>query len=101
MQDLVDASRLGSAVIDGCTAAKSKSIMRIAEDVSKIAYLVRTGMRMLFRLQVLGIFPASTSTSVELDFLGGVELAWYCNADAFVGDNGRDKVDDCDGCCLC
>jgi hypothetical protein len=58
-------------------------------------------MRMLFRVQVLGIFAASTSTFVGLGPLGGDELAWYCSADVFVGDNGRDEVDDCDGWCLC
>ena len=69
--------------------------------VIKIAYLVLTGMRMLFRVQVLGIFPASASEVTEFDRLGGDELAWYCGADAFVGDNGREEVDDCDGWCLC
>ena len=67
----------------------------------KIAYLVLTGIRMLFRVQVLGIFPASASEVTEFDRLGGDELAWYCGADAFVGDNGREEVDDCDGWCLC
>lgn len=67
----------------------------------RIAYLVLTGMRMLFRVQVLGIFPASTSEVKEFDRLGGDELAWYCGAGAFVGDNGREEVDDCDGWCLC
>jgi len=58
-------------------------------------------MRILFRVQVLGIFPASTSTVVGLDSLGGDERAWSCSAETFVGDNGRDEVDDCDGLCLC
>ena len=58
-------------------------------------------MRMLFRVQVLGIFSASTSTGARLDSLGGDELAWYCDADGFVGDNGRDEVDDRDDWCLC
>jgi hypothetical protein len=51
--------------------------MRIAEGVwtLSIAYLVRTGMRMLFRVQVLGIFPASTFTIFELGSLGGDEVA--------------------------
>jgi hypothetical protein len=51
--------------------------MRIIEGVQAlaIAYLVRTGMRMLFRVQVLGIFPASTSTVLELGSLGGDEVA--------------------------
>lgn len=77
--------------------------MRITEGVreSRIAYLVRTGIRMLFRVQVLGTFPVSTSTVVELGSLGGDELAWYCDADALVGGNGQDEVDDCDGRCLC
>ena len=42
----------------------------------RIAYLVLTGMRMLFRVQVLGIFPVSTSAVAnEFDRLGGDELA--------------------------
>ena len=62
-----------------------------------MAYLVRTGMRMLFRVQVFGIFPASTLAVVELGSFGGEELAWYCSADVSVGDNGRDEADDWDG----
>ena len=76
--------------------------MRIAEEFGgQIVYLVLTGMRMLFRVQVLGIFPVSTSEDADFDRRGGDELAWHCCADASVGDNGREEVEDCDGWCLC
>lgn len=38
-------------------------------------YLVLGGMRMLFRVQVLGFLPASASTAAKLGSLGGDELA--------------------------
>lgn len=41
-----------------------------------MAYLVLGGMRMLFRVQVLGILPASILAAVRPDSLGGDELAW-------------------------